>query len=98
MKITIGSGHFWLDFRNGYTLSVFNGYGSHTENNFKVDKWNKIVENRDIFSSWTSEEVEIAILNEERDLITNDILHCGDSVDTVDLKELIEKLNMLNNK
>lgn len=98
MKITIGSGHFWLDFRNGYTLSVFNGYGSHTENNFKVDKWNKIVENRDIFSSWTSEEVEIAILNEERDLITNDILHCGDSVDTVDLKELIEIINMLNNK
>ena len=98
MKITIESGHFWLDFRNGYTLSVFNGYGSHTENNFKVDKWNKIVENRDIFSSWTSEEVEIAILNEEGDLITNDILHCGNSVDTVDLKELIEIINMLNNK
>ena len=34
MKIRTEMGHFWITFENGYTLSVFNGYGSHTENHF----------------------------------------------------------------
>lgn len=63
-------GHFWLDFENGYTLSVFNGFGSHTENNFALDKWKKIVDDRNIFlNSWESKLVEIAIIY-NGDLVT----------------------------
>ena len=42
MKLRTEGGHFWLTFDNGYTLSCFNGFGSHTENNFAIDKWKKI--------------------------------------------------------
>ena len=37
MKLRTEGGHFWLTFDNGYTLSCFNGFGSHTENNFAID-------------------------------------------------------------
>ena len=47
MKIRTEMGHFWITFENGYTLSVFNGYGSHTENNFAFEKWKNIIESDD---------------------------------------------------
>ena len=42
MKVRTEMGHFWITFDNGYTLSVFNGYGSHTENHFAIEKWQDI--------------------------------------------------------
>ena len=99
MKIRTKSGHFWIDFDNGYELSVFNGYGSHTENNYAIEKLNSIIENRNIYSYWDSKEVEIAIINTKNgELITDSILHNGDDVETVDIKELINIMNLLLNK
>ena len=97
MKLRTESGHFWIEFDNGYTLSVFNGYGSHTENNFAIDKWKKIIDNRDIYSYWESENVEIAIIGISGELITDSIIESDDSVKTVDIKELIEIINIVNN-
>ena len=28
--IRTSAGHFWITFDNGYTLSLFNGFGSYT--------------------------------------------------------------------
>ena len=74
MKIRTEMGHFWITFENGYTLSVFNGYGSHTENNFAFEKWKNIIGNKLIYEGWESELIEIAILNQEGDLITQNII------------------------
>lgn len=97
MKLATEQGHFWIEFDNGYTLSVFNGYGSHTENNFNFDKYIKIIENKDTYARWESQMVEIAILNETGNLVTDSFIETDDSVKTVDLKELIEIINLLNN-
>lgn len=91
-------GHFWMTFDNGYTLSVFNGFGSHTENNFAIDKWKKISdENAPYYENfWESKLIEIAILK-DGDLITQDIIKSDDSVKTVNMKELVEIINIVNN-
>ena len=97
MKIRTEMGHFWITFENGYTLSVFNGYGSHTENHFAFEKWKNIIGNKLIYEGWESELIEIAILNQEGDLITQNIIESDDSVKTIDVNELIEIINKVNN-
>ena len=97
MKIRTEMGHFWITFENGYTLSVFNGYGSHTENHFAFEKWKNIIGNKLIYDGWESELIEIAILNQEGDLITQNIIESDDSVKTIDVNELIEIINKVNN-
>ena len=94
MKIRIEAGHFWIGFDNGYTLSVFNGYGSHTENNFATEKFIEIIKEKNVFQYWESEHVEIAVIK-DGELITNTIIESDDSVKTVDLKELIDIINLL---
>ena len=47
-------GHFWITFDNGYTLSIFNGFGSHTENNFAFYEQQKVRENNDVDHIWKS--------------------------------------------
>lgn len=96
MKVRIEMGHFWITFENGYTLSVFNGYGSHTENNFALEKWQDIVKHHKIFEGWDSNLVEIAILNEEGNVITRDIIKSDDNVKTVDVNELVEVINIIS--
>lgn len=99
MNIRTASGHFWINFGNGYELSVFNGYGSHTENNFATDKWNNIIKSQDIFAHWDSKEVEIAIIDTNNgELITDKIIQSRDTVKTVNIKELINIMNLLLNK
>ena len=97
MKVRTEIGHFWITFENGYTLSVFNGYGSHTENNFAFEKWRNIVGNKLIHENWESELIEIAILNQDGDLITQNIIESDDSVKTVNVNQLIEIINKVNN-
>lgn len=99
MNLRTEGGHFWITFKNGYTLSVFNGYGSHTENNFAIDKWEKIYKKRSnpYDNYWESKLVEIAILNGTGNLVTQDIIESDDSVKTVDINELIEIINKVNN-
>lgn len=99
MKVRTEAGHFWITFQNGYTLSCFNGYGSHTENNFAFKKWQDIYmsEKPNIYDNWwESKVVEIAILNKEGELITQDIIKSDDSVKTVDINELVEIINIVN--
>ena len=96
MKVRTEMGHFWITFDNGYTLSVFNGYGSHTENHFAIEKWQDIVKNHQVFEGWDSDLVEIAILNKESSLITRDIIESDDSVKTIDVNELVKIINIVN--
>lgn len=98
MNIKTEGGHFWITFENGYTLSVFNGFGSHTENNFAFNKWKKIYEDKDIYeNSWNSELVEIAIIGKSGGLVTQNIIESDDSVKTVDINELVKIINIVNN-
>lgn len=98
MNLKTEGGHFWITFENGYTLSVFNGFGSHTENNFAFDKWKKIYEDKDFYeNSWDSKLVEIAIIGKSGGLITQDIIESDDSVKTVDINELVKIINIVNN-
>ena len=98
MNLRTEGGHFWITFENGYTLSAFNGYGSYTENHYAIDKWKKIYVYRNISANfWESKLVEIAILNKNGDLVTQDIIESDDSVKTVDINELIEIINKVNN-
>lgn len=55
--IKTDKGHFWLTFKNGYTISVFNGFGSYSENHFKT----KLLSVPD-FASIDSKDCEIAIM------------------------------------
>ena len=100
MKLRTEGGHFWITFENGYTLSVFNGYGSYTENNSAFEKWRKIYMSdkpNPYENFWESSLVEIAILNQEGDLITQDIIESDDSVKTININELVDVINIVNN-
>ena len=86
-------GHFWLSFNNGYTLSCFNGFGSHTENNYAITKQIEIEKSKNIYSNfWESKLIEIAILY-DGELVTQNIIESDDSVKTVDLNELVDIIN-----
>lgn len=100
MNLKTEGGHFWITFENGYTLSAFNGYGSYTENHYAIEKWKKIFMSdkpNPYENYWESKLVEIAILNKNGDLVTQDIIESDDSVKTVDINELIEVINKVNN-
>lgn len=101
MKIVTDKGHFWITFDNGYTLSVFNGYGSYSDNHYQHkyilypsnDKETIKYINQKVESS----DCEIAIISPEGNMITDDILQCGDSVKGyVDINQLIEIINKVN--
>ena len=96
MKLITESGHFWLEFDNGYILSVFNGYGSYTENHFNFDKLKKIIDTKNIYASWESETVEIAILYKD-EMVTNNVLQSEDSVTTILVNELPKLINKIAN-
>lgn len=93
MNLRTEAGHFWIRFDNGYEISVFNGYGSHTENHFGNGASIEECLNKKF---WESETAEIGIFKDNA-LITDKFLNHDDLVKTVDLKELIQIINMLNN-
>ena len=102
MKIVTDKGHCWITFDNGYTLSIFNGYGSYSDNHYNNnyilypsnDKETIKYVNQKVESS----NCEIAIINSNGDLITNDILQCDDSVKGyVDINELVKIINIVSN-
>ena len=68
-------GHFWITFENGLTLSVFNGFGSYTENHFNI----KLADETENQAS--SETCEIAVMDQEGNWMTNTFINCnGDNV------------------
>lgn len=72
--IQTDKGHFWLTFENGYKISVFNGFGSYSENHFKT----KLLSVPD-FASIDSKDCEIAIIYNGI-FVTDRFVECGDSV------------------
>ena len=90
-------GHFWITFDNGYTLSCFNGFGSHTENNFAVEKQREIEKSGNPYDNhWESNLIEIAIISPDGDLRTQNIIKSDDSVKTVDVTELVKIINIVS--
>lgn len=72
--IQTDKGHCWLTFQNGYTISIFNGFGSYSENHFKQDLFH-IPE----FASVDSKDCEIAIMYGGI-FATSRFIECDDSV------------------
>lgn len=99
MLLRTEGGHFLITFENGYTLSCFNGYGSHTENHFAIEKWKKIYSEKSnpYDNYWESRLVEIAIMNKIGNLVTQDIIESDDNVKTVNINELVKIINIVNN-
>lgn len=97
--ITTDKGHFWLTFDNGYTLSVFNGYGSYSDNHYNSEyhyPTNEEETMKYVNQRIESTNCEIAIINPEGELCTNDYLLCGDSVKGyVGINELIDIINLV---
>ncbi len=81
-------GHFWLTFENGYTISVFNGFGSYSENHFRKEYE---------FASVDSNDCEIAILYNNM-FVTSRFVECNDSVKGyVSVEELAEIICKVKN-
>lgn len=79
-SIRTAQGHLWIEFKNGLTLSIFNGYGSYTENHYKTQKFSQIMHDRDILAEWESKNMEIAIMRDGI-FVTNEVLEdTGDDV------------------
>lgn len=88
--ITTFTGHKWINFKNGYTLSIYNGFGSYSENHFNF----KVIDKPII----RTKNCEIAIFYKDK-YVTDSILQCGGSVkgyvDKEELKEIIKKVKEL---
>lgn len=88
--ITTFRGHKWINFKNGYTLSIFNGFGSYSENHFNFEIRDKLI--------IRTKNCEVGISYKNK-LVTDSVLQCGDSVkgyvDKEELKEIIKKVKEL---
>lgn len=85
--ITTYKGHKHLHFKNECILSIYNGFGSYSENHFNYEVRDKLI--------IRTKKCEIAILRNGY-FITNNILKNGDDVkgyvDKKELKEIIKKV------
>lgn len=72
--IQTDKGHCWLTFENGYKISIFNGFGSYSENYLKQE----LISTPE-FVSIDSKDCEIAIIYNEI-FATDRFVKCGDSV------------------
>ena len=72
--IKTDNGHFWLTFENGYTISVFNGFGSYSENYLK----NEFLKNLK-HDKIKSKDCEIAIMYNGI-FTTNKFVECAEDV------------------
>ena len=99
--IITDKGHFWITFDNGYTISVFNGFGSYSDNHYNT-KYISYPKNEKeqieyINQRIESKNCEIAIISPEGFLITNDILQSDDTVKGyVSVNELLEIINIVS--
>ena len=78
--ISTSYGHCWITFKNGYSVSIFNGFGSYSENHFNHKLFEKM-QDLDFQDQCDSEDCEIAIFHQELGFVTrNFIENCNDSV------------------
>ena len=90
-NFAIGGGRCSLTFKNGYRVSLYNGFGSYTDNKFDMNLLeiddNKIV---------TSTYCEIAIIKDGK-FVTNNVLKNGDSViGYATIEDMIKILNKVS--
>lgn len=82
------AGHCWITFKNGYTLSIFNGRGSYTEIHMNMDLNT---------TRYESEKVEIAVMIEgmfcTRQFFDYELDDDVATIEVYDLPELIKKIN-----
>lgn len=90
MIITFDYGHKKIFFDNGYTISIYNGAGSYTENHFKT----KLFERKIIISK----TCEIAIIKGS-EFVTKEVLNYNNNVmgyvTKKELKQIIKKVRKL---
>lgn len=72
--IQTDKGRCCLTFENGYMVSIFNGFGSYSENHFKTDLLKRL-ENCNV----NSKDCEIAVIYNGK-FVTRNFIECADSV------------------
>lgn len=85
---------FQIKFENGYTISIFNGFGSYSENHFNTELSEKMA-NLNFTDSCVSKDCEVAVIYENK-ICTDRFIETDDSVKgwvTADeLADLIKKV------
>ena len=71
-------GGFQIRFENGYTISIFNGFGSYSENHFNTKLHEKMA-NLNFTDSCISKDCEIAVIYEDI-FCTDKFIETDDSV------------------
>ena len=71
-------GGFQIRFENGYTISIFNGFGSYSENHFNT-KLHEKMENLNFTDSCISKDCEVAVIYEDI-FCTDKFIETDDSV------------------
>lgn len=57
-------GHCWIQFKNGYMISIYNGFGSYSENHFNRKEFEKL-HNPKFGDRCESKTCEIAIIRND---------------------------------
>ena len=77
--ISTSFGHCWIKFENGYTISIFNGFGSYSENHFNHKLFEKM-KKLDFQDKCDSKDCEIAITHDKLGFCTRTFIDSSDSV------------------
>ena len=75
--ISTSFGHCWIKFENGYTISIFNGFGSYSENHFNLFEK---MQNLDFQDRCDSTDCEVAIIHDKLGFCTKTFVDSADSV------------------
>lgn len=74
-------GHTWITFENGYTVSIFNGFGSYSENHFNHKLFEKHQQHiNPLADSCDSKTAEVAITYKDLGFCTSTFIETSDSV------------------
>lgn len=77
--ISTSFGHCWIEFENGYSISIFNGFGSYSENHFNHKLFEKM-QDLDLQDRCNSKDCEVAIIHKELGFVTKSFIDSNDSV------------------
>ena len=89
-------GHFWITFKNGYTVSIFNGFGSYSENHFNYKMFKKYQNKiNPLIDKCETKDCEVAIMHNDT-FCTRQFIDCDDSVigyvSADDVADIIKKV------
>ena len=71
--ISTSFGHCWIKFENGYTISIFNGFGSYSENHFNHKLFEKM-KDLDFQDQCNSTDCEVAIIDDKLGFVLKALL------------------------